>query len=535
MPSSSSRRTPGCSRVEDRGGRNRKGTVIMSTTLLFLAFSVLGTSMLLLSQIHMKAGAGRKLSLLLDYASENGIKQALGPFITGLDFGDTLVAIPPDLAAAYKEDALRGGRRIAADFLGWEFPLEDRETWDGTSWSATTSCPALRAEDRGEYVSVTYGIRIDAEGSLAGFKPKRVSSCSASLEALTGRLPLPFIPLFINKDMTAEQGADFLESNGISFRTPGRRSPDGRPPRLQTEGAPLIPKDAFPQLAKALKIDLFRPEDLNVAVLRRALGLEALNEPVPDGVYLIHDDLGLGGIFVQGDVMEMVAAIDGDFQVLRFTMDAGEWILRFSPTLCRTMLEAPAETLSFDLVPAGILCINGAVASLGGGIVDLSGRAVMVTDEAAPSILAGVGLTIVCSDSVTISSHLFSQGVRWRDGIPYIKDANSQLIIYATGQDLIDGSAGDGRISVAEGSPRRLTLQASLIAAGTGFVIEGAGKEVELLGGLQATDLASVRNSLALSPDPALNGSRAISADAPLTTGPMRYISAFRVLEWREN
>ena len=159
----------------------------------------------------------------------------------------------------------------------------------------------------------------------------------------------------------------------------------------------------------------------------------------------------------------------------------------------------------------------------------------MVADEAAPSILAGVSLTIVCSDRVTISSHLFSQGVRWRDGIPYIKDANSQLIIYATGKDLIDGSAGDGRISVAEGSPRRLTLQASLVAAGAGFVIEGSGKEVELLGGLQATDLASGRNSLALSPDPALNGARAISADAPLTTGPMRYISAFRVLEWREN
>jgi hypothetical protein len=503
----------------------------MSTTLLFLAFSVLGTSMLLLSQIHMKAGAGRKLSLLLDYASENGIKQALGPFITGLDFGDTLVAIPPDLAAAYKEDALRGGRRIAADFLGWEFPLEDRETWDGTSWSATTSCPALRAEDRGEYVSVTYGIRIDAEGSLAGFKPKRVSSCSASLEALTGRLPLPFIPLFINKDMTPEQGADFLESNGISFRS----VPGGRPPRLQTESAPLISKDAFPQLAKALKIDLFRPEDLNVAVLRRALGLEESNEPVPDGVYLIHDDLGLGGVFVQGDVVEMVAAIDGDFQVLRFTADAGEWILRFSPTLCRTVLEAPTETLSFDLVPAGVVCINGEVASLGGGIVDLSGRAVMVADEAVPSILAGVSLTIVCSDRVTISSHLFSQGVRWRDGIPYIKDADAQVVIYATGKDFLNGSAGEGRISVAEGSPRRLTLQASLVAAGAGFVIEGSGKEVELLGGLQATDLASGRNSLALSPDPALNGARAISADAPLTTGPMRYISAFRVLEWREN
>ena len=166
----------------------------MSTMLLFLAFSVLGMSMLLLSQVHLKAGAGRKLSLLLDYASENGIKQALGPFIAGLDSGNTLVALAPDEAASYVEGVFCGAAGGSSRTSGREFPLEVRETWDGTSWSSTTSCPGVRAEDRGEYVSVMYGIRIDAEGSLAGFKPKRASSCSASLEALTGRLPLPLHP-----------------------------------------------------------------------------------------------------------------------------------------------------------------------------------------------------------------------------------------------------------------------------------------------------------------------------------------------------
>jgi hypothetical protein len=502
----------------------------MTTTLLFLAFSVLGMSMLLLSQVHLKAGAGRKLSMLLDYASENGIKRALEPFGLGMDSGDTLVAISPDLAADYKEDALRGGFRIAADFFGWAFPREDRETWEGTSWSSTTACPGVRAEDRGEYVSVTYGIRIDAEGSLTGFKPKRASSCSASLEALAGRLPLPCLPLFINKDVAPGERSGFLSANGISFRT----APGDRPPRLQTEGSPLIPKDALPQLAKALKIDLLRPEDLNNAVLRQALGLEPSNEPVPDGVYLIRDDLGLGGVFVQGDVTEMVAAIDGNFQAILFVTGAGDWVLRFSPSLGRTVFETPTGTFAFALAPAGIVCVNGAVASLGGGVVEPSGKVVMVTGEPVPSILAGVSLTIVSSDRVTISSHLISQGVRWRDGIPYIKDANSQLILYATGKDLLDGSAADGSISVAEGAPQGLTVQASLVAAGAGFVIDGAGKEVELLGSLQTTDYASGKNSLAISANPALSGAHTIPAGAPLTTGPMRYITAFKVLEWRE-
>ena len=502
----------------------------MSTTLLFLAFSVLGLSMLLLSQVHLKAGAGRKLSMMLDYASENAIKRGLEPFIEGLDSGDTLVAIPPGLAADYKEDALGGGLAVLTDFLGWTFPRQERETWEGTTWSAAVSCPDARVEDRGEYVSVTYGIRIDAEGSLTGFKPKRRSSSSASIEALTGRLPLPSIPLFINKDLSAEQEASFLGANHITFRT----ERGGPRPRLQTAGPPLIPKEASSQVGKALKIDLFRPEDLNDAVLRRALGLEPSNEPVPDGVYLIQDDLGLGGIFVQGDLSEMVTAIDGDFQVIRFTMEAGEWVLRFSPELGQTRFTTPAATFAFDLVPAGIICVNGSIESLGGGIVGPSGEIVMMAGEAMPSILAGAGLTIVCSDRVTISSHLFSQGVRWRDGIPYVKDANAQVLIYATGKDIVGGSEAEGRIAVAEGAPPGLTVQASLVAAGAGFVIEGSGKKVELLGGIQATDLASGQNSLAISPDPSPIGTGPVSTDAPLTTAPMRYIVSFRVLEWRE-
>ncbi len=530
MGSSSSRRMPSCSRAAEAAEGSPKGSVLISTTLLFLAFSVLGMSMLLLSQVHLKAGAGRKLSLLLDYASENGIKRALEPFDSGMDSGDTLVALPPGLAADYEEDALRGGQRIAADFFGWTFPREDRETWEGTSWSSTTVCPSVRAEDRGEFTSVTYGIRIDAEGSLTGFKPKRASSCSASLEALAGRLPLPCIPLLINKDMAPGEEAAYMSSNGISFRTP----PGHRPPRLQTEGAPLIPRDALPQLAKALRLDIFRPEDLDNATLRRALGLEPSDEPVPDGVYLIRDDLGLGGIFVQGDVTEMVAAIDGDFQVIGFFTEAGDWVLRFSPSRGRTVFETPAGALSFDHVPAGIICVNGAVASLGGGVVEPSGRIVMVTTETIPSILAGVSLTIVSSDRVTISSHLFSQGIRWRDGIPYIKDAASQIVVYATGKDLIDGSAACGLISVAESAPDRLAIQASLVAAGAGFIIEGTGKEVDLLGGLQTTDYAPGKNSLAISASPSLMGARAVPAEAPLTTAPMRYIASFKVLEWGE-
>lgn len=530
MGSRSFPRTQRFPRADDIARPGQKGSATMVATLLFLAFSVLGMSMLLLSQIHLKAGAGRKLSMILDYASENGVKRGLEALGERMDSADALVGISPALAADYRADAFRGGQKIAGDFLGWEFPREDRETWEGLSWSSSTACSSVQAEERGEFISVTYGILIDGEGSMTGFKPKRASSCSASLEAMAGRLPLPCIPLFINKDMAPGEGAEFMTANNISFRT----MPGERRPRLQAAGAPIIPQEALPQLAKALKIDLFRPEDLDNAVLRRALGLEPSNDPVAEGVYLIHDDLGLGGVFVQGDVAEMVAAIDEDYQAIRFATGAGEWILRYSPSLSRTVFETPRGAFAFDLVPAGVICVNGSIASLGGGIVAPSGKIIMVTEDTVPSVLAGISLTIVSSDRVTISSHLFSQGVRWKEGIPYIKDPSSQLIIYATGKDFLDGSRAEGTISMAEGVPRSLTVQASLVAAGTGFTIEGSGKDVELLGSLQATDYSSGNNSLAISADPALTGARTVPEGAPMTTVPMRYVASLKILEWRE-
>lgn len=502
----------------------------MSLTLLFLAFSVLGLSMLRLSQIHLKASAGRKGSMLLDYASENGIKAGLESVGVLMDGAGTLAGISPERFAEYKEDALRAGTMIAEDFLGWGFPREDRETWNGSSWTFAVSCPDVRAEDRGEYVTVTYGIRIDAEGSLTGFRPKRASSCSALLEAVAGRLPLPFIPLLVDRPLPPSEREGLLATNRISLRTrPGERRPG-----LQAAGIPLIPSDALPQLAKALKIDIFRPEDLSPTVLRQALGLEPSGDPVPNGVYLIHDDLGLGGIFVMGDIAEMVFAIDDDFQLVRLTAEAGEWTLRFSPKLSKTEFRGPAGLEAFDRVPAGIICVNGAVAAVGGGIVEPTGEVRMVTGEPVPSLLDGVSLTIVASERVTLSSHLIGEGLRWKDGIPYLEDASAQLVIFATGKDLLDGHGTEGGIAVSEGAPRKLAVQASLIAGGAGFVIEGKDKEVELLGGLGTVDVASNGNALAISTGPAPAAGGSVPEGTPLTTVPLRYIAAFKVAEWRE-
>jgi len=500
-------------------------------TLMFLVFTILGMGMLLLSQVHLKAGAGRKNSALLDYASENGIKRALEDIDAALASRATLIEVTPGRMSELRSDALLGGTKIVEELFGWPLPRLIRETWEDMSWESVTACDPERTEDREDFLSVGYRFRIDSEGKLANFKPKRASQCDASLNVLAGRLPLPCVPFLLNKKMDAGTENDFLSSSGISFRTaPG----GGQAARLEIVETPVIPADATSLLGQTLRLRLFRPEDLDAASVRRAVGLEPSNDPVPDGVYLIQDDLGLGGVFVQGDVEELVTAIDGLFQVISFRAEAGEWVLRFSPALGQTFFAAPDTSRSYDLVPAGIIAVNGKIGALGGGTMDASGRVVMAGDEAAPSILAGVSLTILSSEGVTISSHLISQGVRWQDGIPYVKDGGSQVIIYSTGKDFLERTTAEGGISIAEGAPDKLTLQASLVAGGTGFAVQGKGKDIEVLGGIQAVDYTSEGNTLRISPDRGLAEGLSIPGNAPLSTEPIVYVSFFKVREWKE-
>jgi len=531
MNYASSRRTSASPPSADGAPGGRKGSISVIVTLMFLVFTVLGMGMLLLSQVHLKAGAGRKNSALLDYASENGIKRALEDIDAALASRATLIEATPGRMSELRSDALLGGTKIVEELLGWPLPRLIRETWEDMSWESVTACDPERTEDREDFLSVGYRLRIDSEGKLANFKPKRASQCDASLNVLAGRLPLPCVPFLLNKKMDAGTENDFLSSNGISFRA----APGGGPAaRLEIVKTPVIPTDATSLLGQTLRLRLFRPEDLDAASVRRAVGLEPSNDPVPDGVYLIQDDLGLGGVFIQGDVEELVTAIDGPFQVISFRTEAGEWVLRFSPALGQTFFAAPDGSRSYDLVPAGIIAVNGKIGALGGGTMDASGRVVMAGGEATPSILAGVSLTILSSEGVTISSHLISQGVRWQDGVPYVKDGSSQVIIYSTGKDFLERTTAEGGISIAEGAPDNLTLQASLVAGGTGFAVQGKGKAIEVLGGIQAVDYTSEGTTLRISPDRRLAEGRSLPGNAPLSTEPMLFVSSFSVREWKE-
>jgi hypothetical protein len=486
--------------------------------------------MLHASGLHMKINGFRRFSALLDCASENGLKRGLRDLASWLEAEGLLAPATDGGVDAVRTDPLQGFPLLLEDALGAAFPRTLEESFDGMTWESRAECGFGSLEDMGGYLRIAADLKIEASGGLLQVRPRRLSALEGSLGLLAGRLPLPAIPLYIRGDMSGLEKASFAEENGISLPAkPGQSIGTA----LASGETGVLPADAGGLAAKALSIGIFRPGDLSPAQLREALGLEASSDPVPDGVYLIHNDLGLGGVFVQGDLAEMILAIRGDAQVAVFRSEGAEWRLEWSPARSRTEFLTPEGLFSCALVPVPIIFVNGAVASLGGGAVGLDGRVEMCFDGRTPAVLAGVDLTIVSADRVTISSHLILEGVRWQDGIPYSKDASAQLVIYAAGEDVATGEETRGGIAVAAAAPEGLKLQASLTAASGGFHIEGTGKSVELLGALQADAYAGNGNRLTLYRDDRAAAGE-LPRNAPLTAEPRLSFYAMKVLAWRE-
>ncbi len=515
----------------DQKRKTRKGAMTLVSVFLFFIFSTLGLSMLYFSQIYLKLSAYKKNSTLLDYASENGIKLGFDHFLNLLSQKVSPSLLSLEESNELREDTINKGSGIVEKLLGSHLPFQNSQAWENLGWESITNFYFEKIEEKEDYFHATYKTEISSEGKIKNFKEVRESSLEAGLGIFAGNLPLPYIPLLVDKKLDPDQKKDFMEKNKIDF-LPSEKNLIS--PQISFAGGDLIPKDANSQVQKALKIKFFYPQNLTNRRLRAILGLEETNEPVPDGVYLIKDDIGLGGIYVQGDLEEMVTAIEENFQVVSFLTEQGCWILKYCPSKSKTIFSTPEEVFYYDLIPLGIIIVNGKINSLGGGVMDLSGQAILVTEEEIPSILNGVDLTIISSDKITLSSHLIHQGVKWIDKVPYVKDSNSQLIIFATGKDFLGNTEREGKIIIGKDSPQEIKIQASLTAADKGFSVEGKGKTVHILGSLHASDYTSNENKLTFTFDERLLEESDLVQNAPKTAKPVLCLSFFKPLEWKE-
>jgi hypothetical protein len=180
-----------------------------------------------------------------------------------------------------------------------------------------------------------------------------------------------------------------------------------------------------------------------------------------------------------------------------------------------------------------MILVNGEIASLSAAEVGAGDVLTPAGEEEIPCILDGVSLTIVSAAAVTIGSHLLHEGVKWMKDVPYLKDRTSQLVVYAGGRDLIDGSGRDGRIIIGPGAPEEAKIQASLTAA-DGFVVEGGSKSVVLSGGLQTSALSLGENRLKIAPDERLTADALPPAPGPAAAEPVLFILSIRPLAWTE-
>lgn len=526
-----SRRTlPLCLPIKHKR-KETSGVMTVVSVFIFFIFSTLGLSMLYLSQIHLKLSGHKKNSILLDYASENGIKQGFCLLFNLLSQASSASPLTPEEAEELRNNVQEKSAEIIERILGTSLPLVSSENWEKLGWESITDFYFEEMIEKEDYFKASYNALIHSEGKIRNFKQRKESTLKASIGLLAGNIPLPYIPLLIDKKLAPEEEKKFKKENEIDLIPSGRNL---LKPQISFPDETLLPKRADSLLTKALNIEMFYPQDLTNRQLRAALGLEETDEPVPEGVYLVKDDLGLSGIFVKGDLEEMVMAIECDFQVISFDSGQGSWTLKFSPKECTTVFRTPEETRTYDLIPLGIIIVDGEVRSLGGGEVNPSGEVVFTKNEEIPCILQGVNLTIITSHKITISSHLVHQGVKWIDGVPYVKDPNSQLNIFATGNDFWDNTQRDGNIVIDENSPNEIKIQASLTASGIGFSIEGEQKTVHILGSLQTSDYESNQNALKIAHDDQLITENYPPQNAPQTVRPVLFLSFFKLLEWEE-
>lgn len=514
-------------------GRNKtdeKGTVLIVTVFLFLGFTTLALGLVLLSQVYLQVAGYEKNSARLDYCSENGIKEAVHHLAAAVASASSPAVISEEGYLELRDDARSQGRRLIEEAAGILFPVQIQASEKEMIWQSRTDCRLGKVVERDGYFLVDYLLPVEAEGRISKLPFRRPTSLEARAEFLAGHIPLSSVPFLLNQALSPDERREFLEENKISLLPSAR---DILPSQVSFTDDPLIPTSSVPFLEKALDIEIFRPQDMTAAELRSVLGLPESQDPVPEGVYLIRDDMGLAGVYVQGDVQEMIAAVEGRFQVISFRIGEGVWVLKYSPSDSRTTFLSPQGEENFDVVPLGLIVISGEVLSLGGGIVAPGGEVRLITDREVPAILAGVKLTLVASGKITITSHLIQQGLSWQEGIPYLKSEQSQLVIFSTGRDLWTEAAVEGGVIIAAGAPQDLKVEAALTAGGEGLEVEGADKNLQVFGSIQTSAYSSSGGALSLTPWAPRPDSEE-SALGPRTAQPVTFLTRFAASEWKE-
>ncbi|MFQ6068981.1 MAG: hypothetical protein ACE5LC_00490 [Candidatus Aminicenantales bacterium] len=508
----------------------RKGAVSFIFAFMIFLFSIFSLSLVVLTHLHLRLSLNRRNLVLIEYSAENGIKQGVGTLLSLLKPYSSPQPLSREEFEKLREMALSSGKMFIEKVLGENIPLCSSETWEHQCWKNEVQLLKKKFVENEHCFRILFEVLIDSEGKIKNFRLRKKAEFSGLTEIFAGNVPLSLFPLIIEKKMSPEEKANFFQKNSIQLSQAINNtflSPSNFP---ETQ---LIPEEISKALALAFKVKIFKPQDLSNSELRFFLGLEVNNDPVPEAVYLIQDNLGLGGIYVEGDVEEIIFALENSYQIIHFKMKSGEWRLKYSPLERRTIFSTPEKEITFDLLPLEIVIISGNVNSLAGGRIDSWGQLKKVEEEI-PSLLQDAQLTIIASGKISISSHLLQQGLSQLEGVPYLKENPGGLVLFSTGKDIWKGTPEEGGIEISENSPQEIKIQAEVVASGKGFSIIGEGKNVTLIGSLQSSDYFSSGNSLSLDFKSSGMDFDSTSLFLPLTKEPIIFVSLFSASGWEE-
>jgi hypothetical protein len=513
--------------------RKEKGAVTLISAFMIFIFTTLGLTTLILTQINLKLSDYRKNSSLLDYASENGIKQGFAHLLDHLSTIKEPIVISEENFFTLNQEASNKGEELIAYLFSSEIPLTIEDSWEYMKWKCQTSFSKIQFKEYDAYFTSEYEVRLSSHGKIYEYNASRTKVLSCTMQIFAGHIPLLTLPLLKDNNTNYAQNKDFLEKNNISVFT----SPENKLiPETYLSEEELIPDQSSEQIKEALNIKTFKPQDLSDTKLRQILGLEIVNEPVPEGVFLIKDDLGLGGMFIQGDVEEMIFAVERNFQVIKISLESGIWILKFDPIKYETNFLSPSKQESYNLTPKGLIIVNGGIKSLRGGKVSASGEIKKLEQgEQSPSILRSVNLTIITSNEITITDHLIHEGVKWIDSVPYIKDSHSQLNIFAGGNNLIEKEKRTGGITLESSASEELTIQASLTTSNGEFSVKGENKIINILGSVHGSKYNTHGNKLNIWTDNRFLTEDNQFENSPKTKNPILSIAQFEIRDWKEN
>jgi len=501
-----------------------RGSALIVSILIMAIFLTLGTGLLLNSGIFLQAQGFRKLNRLSAYASENGIKQALHRSIIKAEE----ISSKPEIEESQYQDiekGLKAGELIIIQPLLKEATLNQEDEFSGMCWETHSSARFSEYISFEGYLRATFGLNIESTGWVQGFSGKKSEELLCRITLMAGHLPLNQLPLVVEKDEL-----DKAVMNQIKIKNPDPANLIAESINLSSK--PLIPNDALPLISRGLKI--FKPEKLPSWLLRQALGLEPGNEKVAEGVYLIQDDLSLGGVYVQGDLDELLFGIDHGYQLIQFRQGEQLWLLKFNPEFRTAFFISAEGSLEFNELPIPIIMINGQVKSLAAGSIQTSGYLAYQDDEATPAFLSGFKITLVCSGQVNLTSNLYSEGLEWKKELPYLRSKQSQIIIWSTGKDFQTEELTDGGINLISETDKTRIIEANLIAGGHGLKTNSESEEIKLVGSLAAKALDLGKTDLTI-----FNFSNKTVDSTPTpdllvcSETPLIYISELRILEWR--